>query len=522
MPDNIINTFQQRRKLAIAVAELAHIQAQQGLMAAAQEIRDAYPDSMVQAELLRNLDTPDSQLRGGLGHLAALLPPTQISPALRSIAADRSQTAQSRLTAALLLSQFVGDPVPPALISDLGQTNDVAFQSLREAVEEGRKNRHILLEYTLQMRQAGDQVAPMILELLDRLPEADRVELLRLIALDDRDVVARDALARLEGLVSTSAGADALRALHVLQFLLPPDRAGHVERTLRKLRFGGSVYRPSEPIGWRALMSIADLVGRQAIWFVRMPSETEPASAIIYMTVNNHSGQIHALGDETIQASELPPERPIGQIVPVETDSGQHIAFLETPFDFARLRILEALSNRWAVASELPPEFRLYSDLLWEFARPEVPPELQRFFQHDSDGSGSQEPPSDSPAELYVAAVTLLDHPVMEAWRNQNRSLIASLPETPAQVSPEERSALVQAALAQLERRPQSAQLPAAMADGLRAQAAWFHIAGSPETANLALMLAETMPHLPVSQNPLLATIVEAGLRTRPAAPEEG
>ena len=86
---------------------------------------------------------------------------------MRSIAADRSQAAQSRLTAALLLSQFVGDPAPPALLSDLGQTNEVAYQSLLEAVEEGKSNRHILLEYTLQMRHAGDEIAPMILDLLD-------------------------------------------------------------------------------------------------------------------------------------------------------------------------------------------------------------------------------------------------------------------------------------------------------------------------------------------------------------------
>ena len=85
MSDKIINTFQQRRQVAIAVADLAQIRDQRALIAAAQEIHDAYPDSMIQAEILKRLDTPDSQLRGGLGHLAALLP-----------APDQSRLAQHR------------------------------------------------------------------------------------------------------------------------------------------------------------------------------------------------------------------------------------------------------------------------------------------------------------------------------------------------------------------------------------------------------------------------------------------
>ncbi len=51
------------------------------------------------------------------------------------------------------------------------------------------------------------------------------------------------------------------------------------------------------------------------------------------------------------------------------------------------------------------------------------------------------------------------------------------------------------------------------MAAGLRAQAAWFAISGNPQTANLVLQLAEAMPHLPISQNPLLAAVVETELR---------
>ena len=128
----------------------------------------------------------------------------------------------------MLASQFLGEPVPAALLSDLSQGNEVAFQSLLEAVEEGKRNRHVLLEYVMQMRQAGDHVPPMILDLLDRLPGADRVELLRLIALDDRGCVvhqrAGDVWTCWRHQMPGRRRRALPRALHVLQFMLPPDR----------------------------------------------------------------------------------------------------------------------------------------------------------------------------------------------------------------------------------------------------------------------------------------------------------
>lgn len=528
MSDKIINTFQQRRQLALAVAELAQTQDEQSLIAAAREIHENYPDTMIQVELLKNLETPDSQLRGGLGQLAALLPPEEIGPALRSIAGDRSQSSQSRLTAALLLSRFMGDPISPALLGDLTQSDEVALQSLREAVEEGKRNRHVLLEYVTQMREAGDHVAPMVLELLERLPEADRVELLRLIALDDREFVAEDALARLERLASEldeDAPRSALRGLHTLQFLLPPARAAHAERALRKLRFTGKVYRPPEPVGWRALMSIADLTGWQAIWFVRMPQFAESATghdntgeragAIIYLTLNNHTGQIHALADEQMQIDELPPQQPLGQIVPVETDAGRRVSFLEAPFEFARWRLLTLLPRHWELASQLPPEFRLSSDLLFEFDRPEVSPKLRHYFQEETGGIGLPQLGIDRAEALHAAAAELLSHPAMAVWLYYNRSIIASLAGIETPDSDDQREALAQAILVQLEQRPESAQLPAAMAAGLRAQSAWFDLSGNPETARLVLEFAKAVPQLPISQNPLLAAVVEAELRAR-------
>ena len=65
----------------------------------------------------------------------------------------------------------------------------------------------------------------------------------------------------------------------------------------------------------------------------------------------------------------------------------------------------------------------------------------------------------------------------------------------------------------QYEQQPNSQNLTDAMASGLRAQAAWFALAGQPGAADRAIRLADALPHLSVSQNPVLAALIEAELR---------
>src|SRR5690606_1075980 len=105
-------------------------------------------------------------------------------PPLRAVVADRQHAPLQRTTAALILERYLGETVSPVLMGDLAGSDDAAFQSLLEAIEEGRTNRHVLLEYVTQMAEHPVDVAYMVLGLLDRLAPADRVELLRLIAQD--------------------------------------------------------------------------------------------------------------------------------------------------------------------------------------------------------------------------------------------------------------------------------------------------------------------------------------------------
>src|SRR5262249_3904234 len=157
---------------------------------------------LLAAAVIKHLDTTNSQLRGGLGHLASLLPPEEISPLLRSAAANRANAAQTRVTAALILERFMGENLSPAILHDLGQTNELAFQSLREAVEEGVRNRHVLLEYVTQMHQTNEQIALMVLDLVGRLEPDQRVDFYRLLSQDEWSLVAGAALPRLERLAA--------------------------------------------------------------------------------------------------------------------------------------------------------------------------------------------------------------------------------------------------------------------------------------------------------------------------------
>jgi hypothetical protein len=79
MTNKIINTFQQRRQLEQAVADLAQV---------VRAIAHAFPHELILPLLVKHLDTPNGQIRGGLGHLAALLPAEEVLSALRSVAAN--------------------------------------------------------------------------------------------------------------------------------------------------------------------------------------------------------------------------------------------------------------------------------------------------------------------------------------------------------------------------------------------------------------------------------------------------
>ena len=518
MADKIIHSFQLRRQLVQDINGLANSVNEPDLLARVRTLVYTYPSDLLVTMLIKTLETTNSQIRGGLGHLASLLPPEEISPALRNAAANRTNSPQTRATAALILERFLGETLPPALLADLNQTNEVAFQSLREAVAEGALNRHVLLEYVTQMRQTPESIAFLVLDLLARLEVGDRVQLLRLIAQDDRPAVAGAALQQLEQLAAQDDTDVALAALHTLQWMLPPTLATRAERTLRKLQFAGRRYTPPDPDGWRALLSTADVAGNYTLWFVRAP-ESRSDGVILGMVLNQRMGIRQVFGTENLPLEQIPQPQSVGELVTVRTDAGVNAVLLEAPFDFGRHRSAAAHTAHWAQESpSLPGDYRLYGDRLWGFAPPVVEADLARYVDE-------REPPSPlpSPEELDHAATEVLAHPAMQGWTLNHRIL---LPRTAARDSamttPDDlrtqlpRHELAQMVLTELEQSRERDNLVAALTEGLLAQAAWMHIAGSRTVAQHAWLLGRCMSKFPLPANPLLMRLVEMGLaRTR-------
>ena len=468
---------------------------------------------MVQASVLKALGTPNSQVRGGLGHLCTLLPPDELVPALRSVAGSRQKTPQERTTAVLILERFLGETVPAGLLGDLAGSDDVAFQSLLEAIEAGRRNRHVLLEYVTQMQQHGVDVAFMVLDLIDRLLLIDRIELLRLIAQDARPQVAKSALDRLAILAGADDTGSALRALHILRFALPPTLASQAERSLRKQQFSGRRYAAPATNGWRALLSPADPGGYVTLWIVREPAEaTADDGVLLGFVLSLHEGILQFSGTEDMRRSYLPASHPVGELVPVSSGGEETTVLLESPLDVGRWLVQSAQEIKWQRGEPQPlgGEYALYNDLIWQFDAPHLPPALEELWSQPAVAE------NDRPdrAALTAAAAALVSHPAMQGWRQWSVAVWASLqplPDAPRSLAP---SALVIVLFRELSQLPDHGELLHAMQVGLRVQALWFAIAGDRPDADRALLLARWIDRLPITENPWLEALLEMGLRS--------
>jgi len=509
MSEKIINTFQQRRQLEQAVSELAQTSNEAELTEAARTIVHTFPQELVLTLVIKYLDTPNGQIRGGLGHIAALLPAEEVLPALRNVAANRRLTPQARLTAASIAQRYVGTELPAALLSDLTDTEEIAFQSLREALDEARRNRHVLLEYVTQMQEHGEEIAWMVMGLLDRVTPTERVDLLRLIAQDVRPRIAQEALQRLERL-DGEAQATALRALHTLQFALPEPLKPQAERALRKARFAGRAYTPSSAEAWRALISPADLNGSQSVWLLHRPQPNDERGILLGYAWSDLLGLTHFFGTETLDKTLLPPRQPLGELVTVTMDNGRTATMLEAPFDYGRWLLDRALA-RTKLSQETVSalgEYKLYNDWIGQFASPTVDEWLRELWQESvlvASEKGAKDAVDGETLTAYVAA--LFQHPALAGWQLRNWALlpVAYQNQLPARE-------VVIALLTQMAKSPDSAQLTRALTTGLRAQAGWFYIAKQLELANQARLLAQRLPTLPITENPVLAHLFTSAL----------
>ncbi|MEZ4614864.1 MAG: hypothetical protein R2867_05005 [Caldilineaceae bacterium] len=224
-------------------------------------------------------------------------------------------------------------------------------------------------EYVTQMQEHPEEIAWMVMGMLERVEPAERVELLRLIAQDERAAVAKGALTQLEEL-AVSGVESAARALHTLAFALSGELAAQAQRSERKARFGGHAYTIPTPNHWRALLNSADPNGAQSVWLMRIPETNQEAGILLGYIHNELLGMTHFFGTETLDRTLLPQPTGIGKLVTVTTmDNGHTATMLEVPFDYGCWLLTQALAKRLTDQPKEPlsGEYKLYNDLIWQF-----------------------------------------------------------------------------------------------------------------------------------------------------------
>lgn len=518
MSDKLINTFHQRRKLNADIEALGATTSESELLEQVRLIAQNYEPELLLTVLRRFLDTGSSQLRGGLGRLSALLPYEEVTTLLRHEAANRNNPTQARLTAALILERFLQAEVAAALMSDLKDPEIVVMQSLEEAIAEGKQNRYVLLDYVRQMRQENEDVAYMVLDLLDMVPPDDCPELLRLIAYDSRLMVARTAMDKLVMLRDSSACELAAEALDNLRLNLPPAQAEYAARCLRKLRFSGVTYEPPPMQGWRALLTPVSLTGEQDLWFLCAQAES---GILIGVRFDTSTGLLETFGSEDVENRYLPPHRNVGELISIAITSNTPMVFLEVPVDYARWYLQRLLVRHWEQSAPrpLPPEYTLHNLHLFRYQPPHLSPTLETLLQSGPARweammrqAGGQKSSSDPAHRLAELAAEFLRHPAMSGWFFQEPAMRETILRATSQSGPTDPSILLPPLMAQMFGGEAGVVMAQRLQVALQAQAAWLSIAGHERNAGNAMLLAESFVHIPIAEHPLTALMVEVGL----------
>ena len=516
MSEKIICSLRERRLVEEAVAGLANTESEAEMAEEVERIVRECAVGLVLPAVRKQLDTGSSQMRGGLGRLAALLPGPETAAMLRKEAGRRDNPTQTRLNAAMILEQFLQLEVSAGLMGDLRDPNLIVMQSLQEAVAEARSNRHVLLEYVGQMGQENQDVAYLVLDLIGQLAEEDRPELLRLIAYDSRRGVAESALNQLGAIRGAEARRQSARALHSLQATLRPEFAQTAARNLRKLRLAGVGWELQRADDWWTLLSPSDMQGTQHLWF--LDNGDEAGGRLVGLRINRTAGILGAFGSENLDRRQLPSRRRVGESLSISVAPGERTVFVTVPYAHARRCLQEGLEGHWqGTARALPDEFKLYCPFLYECEGDPVPSELSSL---QGSGPASWEEKREGLPKVTAA---LLEHPAMASWvvhverPELGKTEVGRLAPGVKADSPElgSLSSMSLEALGKLVASTVSKEIPQELSGQLRqallAQAAWLHFAGDQECARQAAYVAESLLNVPIQGHPLLLQMVALG-----------
>lgn len=483
---NVLTGFMERRALGTAIAELAEITDPELISTRAQEI--AHHGGAALAALLAALETDDPQLRGGLGQIANRLDRDLVIPALRQAAHAHDRSDRARLTALTILDRFLGVAVDESMLSGLQDPDGVAQQSLRELTQAMARDPLAVTEYLTQLMGQPPEVADMILDAVPWMPpDANLVTLLRMLAQDGNEAIARKALDHL----SRTRSPEALQALLSLTLTLPPSRAALAARGQRKLRLSG-VRRPAKAgPAVRALLSPIDGAGDQVIWFIERLAP-RAAGKSLTLIARDPDGLTLSFASLAVPADRLPPERPVGNVHMLTRQEGAPaLQMLEAPISAARFAVEQALKLNWTTGTPPPLEYRLLNPLIWDSDKSDAPPPLP-------------DPADRTPHELAA----LLDHPAFANWFWQSEELLAAAKRLRWGATGASRASEI-AALAEAHFGPAVVESYRRRLEGM---ARWLAVAGQTAAAATAISAAAHLATGAPAGSPFVRRLIGIGL----------
>jgi len=516
MTNSTSDLFQQRRALDLAFDALGKTNSDAELVQGAYAIVDEFPVALVTSALLKRLETPNSQLRGGLARLATFLPEPGIVQALQEYAGGRSNPPQGRVTAAMICERFLGKPLRPGTIADLQGNEDAAVQSLHDAVHEGEEDLRVLVDYVTQMQGYPVGIAQQVMQHLDAMDLGLRANLLMLIATDPRPQVARMALERLEALAGTqdpmwptdapeNPQRRAQRALFVLTPNLPRSAAASAEKALRKAQFRGAAYQPQQE-SLRCFLGVPHFSSAYTLEFWEMGEQRILPVSRLAVMLQSDMGFVAGDFDE----ESLPKEYEkvsLGSGTIRRAARQQHSWHVEIPATVGRWLLAREVqtivddadgeAGAGASGATLPEKLPAYylGALPWLWDAPHVPPDpawlaLVEGERREIDLKRAQQITQGLLALREMAHWDLLDAVLTGPQRNLYRGKL--------------RDEIAPIFYAQIAAPEVQAVLIGRMQAALRVTALWLHFAGkddlADETADLAFSLGAWTPE----ENPLL------------------
>ncbi len=425
--------------------------------------------------LIRQLDTENATLRGGLGLLSQYLDPNLIVPALHGVASDSNRPDDARLTAVMILERYLDVPVDPELVRVLPDPKAVARQSAVEALTLAESSPLVLVEFAEQLLDEPQKIVEPVLDVIASMDDPRRARLLATIAAYAPPDIEERVITWL-GSIRHQASVE---SLYTLRHIGHESLRALSERQLRKLQFAGVPI--AGDVHSRALWSHGNAQGQSLFWWIRhLPAEQH--AALLILVLQDGQGVIHAEARPGIEPADLPAPAPHGTLHPLNvSDGGQDMQLLELAPSLGLGLVEQAVATMRSLDIPWLAELVVFGHWLWSgeglTEQPTSWPDLPQPVLDIDD---------DIATDLFV---DLFKHDAFAAWvwdvpdiAMLLRSLRKDIPLTPDG----ELHRL-------LAKRLVGSDIAPLLAQRLRQQAVWLNLAGEIEVAALALAAGEAV-----------------------------